>query len=65
MEQINVDTSFLGFEGDLIIPEVIWENIGTYSLAYDRMARHLQFEENKISDTEKILIINHLIEEFE
>ena len=49
MEQINVDTSFLGFEGDLIIPEVIWENIGTYSLAYDRMARHLQFEENKIS----------------
>ena len=23
------------------------------------------FEENKISDTEKILIINHLIEEFE
>ena len=49
VNQLVVDTAFLGFEGDLVIPEVIWDNIDIYNLAYDRMARYLQFKENTIS----------------
>lgn len=42
------DTVFLGFEGDLNAPKIIWGNMDIYASAYDRMARKLCFKNNRI-----------------
>ena len=38
------DSVFLGFEGDLIYPEVIWGNVDTYLRAFERMNAYLKLE---------------------
>lgn len=47
--QLESDTTFLCFEGNLHEPEVIWQNSNIYFPAYERMARHLKFENNRIT----------------
>lgn len=42
------DSVFLGFEGDLYNPDVLWKNVDIYLLALNRMRMNLKFKKNKI-----------------
>lgn len=46
---INSDTIFLGCEGDLHDPAVIWRNMKVYSPAYDRMVKHVKIVNNQLT----------------
>lgn len=46
---MSLDTCYLGFDGDLNDPKIIWQNMRVYSLAYDRLASHLVFEDNLLN----------------
>lgn len=45
----SVETAYLGFEGNLHDPQTIWQNMGVYSSAYDRMVEHLKIENNQLT----------------
>lgn len=42
------DSVFLGFEGDLHDPELLWANMDIYSPAYERMKRFLIINDNHL-----------------
>ncbi|MFR6543099.1 MAG: hypothetical protein ACLUPL_11210 [Butyricimonas virosa] len=46
--EMYVDSVFLGFEGDLIYPEVIWGNVDTYLRAFERMKAHLKLKDGAL-----------------
>ena len=43
--EMYADSVFLGFEGDLIYPEVIWGNVDTYLRAFERMNAYLKLKD--------------------
>ena len=46
--EMYIDSVFLGFEGDLIYPEVIWGNVDTYLRAFERMKAHLKLKDGAL-----------------
>lgn len=46
--RLYADSVYLGFEGDLLDPLVIWGNMDIYSPAYERMRKHLRFKDNQL-----------------
>ena len=49
IDKMYVDSVFLGFEGDLIYPEIIWGNVDTYLLAFGRMNAHLKIKDERLA----------------
>lgn len=43
------DSVFLGFEGDLIYPDIIWGNVKTYLPAFERMKAHLKIKGERLA----------------
>lgn len=46
--QLYADSVYLGFQGELLDPLVIWGNMDVYSPAYERMRKHLRFKDNQL-----------------
>ena len=46
--EMYIDSVFLGFEGDLNYPEVIWGNVDTYLRAFERMKAHLKLKDGAL-----------------
>ena len=47
--ELYKDSTFLGFEGNLMDPPVIWENQNVYIPAFERMIRHVKIENNLLT----------------
>lgn len=43
------DSMYLEIKGDINDPKVIWDNMNTYSPAYERMRKHLVLKEGRLS----------------
>lgn len=48
VDTLALDTAYLGFEGDLHDPLVIYRNMETYVRANHRMVKHLSFKDNQL-----------------
>ena len=47
--EMYADSVFLGFEGDLFYPEIIWGNVDVYLSAFDRMKAHLKVKDDRLT----------------
>lgn len=47
--EMYADSVYLGFEGDLFYPEIIWGNVDVYLSAFNRMKAHLKVKDERLA----------------